>query len=281
VLKTSSGKLRRAATRDAYLDGRLGAGTRAVWVQLARLALRGAAARARQAGSRTVQIVFGLWAWAVGAAVAALGWLGVLTVPGLVRRRRVARVLAGAGLRLAGVRVRLEGEEHLPAGPHVLVCNHCSYLDSIVLGVLLPPRYAFVAKRELSGHWLTGKPLQALGARFVERTDTARSIEDTRALSASLAAGESLVFFPEGTFGAGKELLPLRMGAFVLAAQADVPLVPAVLSGTRKVLPASAVLPRPGAVALRIGKPLRATGFGWNDAVALRDEARKALEAKP
>jgi 1-acyl-sn-glycerol-3-phosphate acyltransferase len=191
----------------------------------------------------------------------------------------VARALAGAGLRLAGVRLTIEGVEHLPAGPHVLVCNHASYLDSIVLGVLLPPRYAFVAKRELCEYWLTGKPLRALGAKFVERTDTARSIEDTRALSASLAAGESLVFFPEGTFGAGKELLPLRMGAFVLAAQADVPLVPAVLSGTRKVLPANAVLLRPGAVALRISAPLAATGFGWNDAVALRDEARKVLQS--
>ena len=278
VLKTSSGKLRRAGTRDAYLEGRLGAGTHAVWLQLVRLAVRGAAARLRQAGSRSVQIVFGLWAWAVGAAVAALGWLGVLTVPGLARRRRVARALARTGLRLAGVRLALEGEEHLPAGPHVLVCNHASYIDSIVLGVLLPPRYAFVAKHELREYWLTGKPLRALGAKFVERADTARSIEDTRALSASLSAGESLVIFPEGTFGDTDGLLPLRMGAFVLAAQADVPLVPAVLSGTRKVLPPNSALPRPGAVTLRIGQPLRATGFGWKDAVALRDEARKVFE---
>jgi len=159
------------------------------------------------------------------------------------------------------------------------VCNHASYLDAIVLTALLPPRYAFVAKRELSKHWLTGKPLRGIDTQFVERADTARSIEDTRALSACLASGESLVFFPEGTFGPGEALLPLRMGAFLLAAQADVPLVPAVLSGTRKLLPANAVLLRPGAVALRIGKPLRAAGFGWNDAVALRDQARKLLQS--
>jgi 1-acyl-sn-glycerol-3-phosphate acyltransferase len=281
VLKTSSGKLRRAATRDAYLDGSLGAGTRAVWLQLARLAVRGAVARLRQAASRSVHVVFGLWAWAVGAAVAALGWLGVLTVPGLARRRRVARALARAGLRLAGVRLTLEGEEHLPAGPHVLVCNHVSYLDSIVLGVLLPPRYAFVAKRELREHWLTGRPLRGLGAKFVERADTARSIEDTRALSACLAAGESLAVFPEGTFSATEGLLPLRMGAFVLAAQANVPLVPAVLRGTRKVLPPNSVLPRPGAVTLRIEPPLTASGFGWSDAVALRDRTREVFLAPP
>jgi len=281
VLKTSSGKLRRAGTRDAYLDGTLGAGVRAVWLQLARLGLRGAWARLRRAGSRSVQIAFGLWAWSVGAAVAALGWIGVLAVPGLVRRRRVARALAGAGLRLVGVRFRLEGEEHLPAGPHVLVCNHGSYLDSIVLGVLLPPRYAFVAKRELSGHWLTGRPLRGLGAKFVERSDTGRSIEDTRALSACLAAGESLAVFPEGTFSANEGLLPLRMGAFVLAAQADVPLVPAVLSGTRKVLPPNSALLRPGTVTLRITPPLAAGGAGWSDAVALRDRTREVFLAPP
>jgi len=279
VLKTSSGKLRRAATRDAYVDGRLGAGTRAVWLQLARLALRGAVARLRQWAVRAVQIVLGLWAWAVGLVVALLGWLGVLVVPGLARRRRLAQTLARAGLRLAGVRLTLDGEENLPAGPHVLACNHASYLDSIVLGVLLPPRYAFVAKRELREHWLTGRPLRALGARFVERVDTARSIEDTHALSACLAAGESLAVFPEGTFGDAEALLPLHMGAFVLAAQAGVPLVPAVLSGTRRVLPANALLLRPGAVTLRIERPLVAGGSGWSDAIALRDETRKVLQS--
>ena len=280
VLKTSSGKLRRAGTRDAYLDGRLGAGTRAVWLQVARLGLRGAAARLRQAGGRAAQVGFGLWSWGVGLGVASAGWIGAQVVPGTARRRAVARALARAGLRLAGVRLKLVGAENLPAGPHVLVCNHASYLDAIVLTALLPPRYAFVAKRELCEHWLTGKPLTSLGARFVERTDTARSIEDTRALAACLAGGESLVFFPEGTFGPGRELLPLRMGAFVLAAQADVPLVPAVLDGTRQLLPAKAVLPRPASVTLRIEPPLAARGFGWNDAVALRDEARRVLGSR-
>jgi len=280
VLKTSSGKLRRAATRDAYADGRLGAGTRAVWLQLARLALRGAGMRLRQAGARAAQIAFGVWAWAVGATVAVFGWLGAVLIPGVTRRRALARRLARVGLRLAGVRLALEGEMRLPAGPHVLVCNHASYLDAIVLTALLPPRYAFVAKRELSEHWLTKRPLRAIAAQFVERTETARSIEDTRALSACLAAGESLVFFPEGTFAEREGLLPLRMGAFVLAAQADVPMVPAVLDGTRKLLPARAVLPRPAAVTLRIGAPLTAAGFGWSDAVALRDQARQALESR-
>jgi 1-acyl-sn-glycerol-3-phosphate acyltransferase len=85
--------------------------------------------------------------------------------------------------------------------------------------------------------------------------------------------------FPEGTFGNAEALLPLRMGAFVLAAQAGVPLVPAVLGGTRRVLPAKALLLRPGAVTLRIERPLVAGGFGWSDAIALRDEARRVLES--
>jgi acyl carrier protein len=279
VLKTSSGKLRRAATRDAYVAGRLGAGARAVWWQLARLAARGAAARLRRLALGAGRSVFGLRAAAVGGVVAAVGWPAALLVPGLERRRRLARALARTGLRLAGVKLSFSGDGNLPAGAHVLVCNHASYLDAVVLTALLPPRYAFVAKRELRSHWLTGLPLRALGTQFVERADTARSIEDMRALSARLAAGESLLVFPEGTFGDVEGLLPLHMGAFVLAAQADVPLVPAVLSGTRRLLPARAWLPRPAAVALRVEPPLAAAGFAWGDALRLRDEARKVLES--
>jgi len=282
VLKTSSGKLRRAATRDAYLAGSLGAGTRAVWLQLARLALRATAAWLRQAVVRVARTAFGLWAWGVGFVVVAVGWLGALIVPGIARRRRVARRLTRAGLRLAGVRLGCDGEQNLPAGAHVLVCNHASYLDAVVLAALLPPRYAFVAKRELREHWLTGRPLQSIGTRFVERADTARGIEDTRRLSACLSAGESLIVFPEGTFGAAEDLLPLHMGAFVLAAQAGVPLVPARLEGTRQLLPAFARLPRPAAVRLSIAPPLGSGGTGWGEAVELREAARKFLaRAKP
>ena len=278
VLKTSSGKLRRAATRDAYLAGRLGVGTHAVWWQLARLALRGSALRVRRGLMHVGQAGFGLWVLLVGTLIAAIGWPAASIVPGVARRRRLARRLARLGLRLAGLPLRIEGEEHLPAGAHVLVCNHASYADAIVLTALLPPRYAFVAKRELREHWFTGPPLAAIGTPFVERVDTARSIEDTQALSARLSGGESLLFFPEGTFGRAESLLPLHMGAFVLAAQADVPLVPAVLTGTRRLLPAGAWLPRPARVALRISPPLSASGFGWNSAVALREEARTVLQ---
>ena len=279
VLKTSSGKLRRAATRDAYAAGRLGAGRHAVWWQLVRLALRGAVLRGRQALGRVLQLGFGLWVFLVSVIIALIGWPAALLVRGVERRRRLSRRLARLGLRCAGIPVGIAGEENLPAQAHVLVCNHASYADAVVLTALLPPRYAFVAKRELREHWLTGRPLASLGTQFVERADTARSIDDTRALSDRLTAGESLLFFPEGTFREGEALLPLHMGAFVLAAQAAVPLVPAVLSGTRKLLPARARLPRPAKVTLRIAPPLAATGFGWSDAVELREAARKVLQS--
>jgi len=281
VLKTSSGKLRRAGTREAYLDGSLGAGSRAVWLQLARLGVRGAAVRLRQVAARAVGLVFGLWGWLVAAAVAVVGWSAALLVPGLDRRRRFGRALARVGLRLMGIRLAIEGEQNLPAGPHVLVCNHASYLDAVVLTALLPPRYAFAAKRQLSGYWLTGKPLRALGTLFIDRDDTARGIEDAKALAAALAAGQSLLIFPEGGFRGTEGLLPLRMGAFVLAAQAGVPLVPAALIGTRRLLPWPSWLPRPGKATLRIAPPLSPGGDSWADAVALRDAARKVLESGP
>jgi len=279
VLKTSSGKLRRAGTLDAYLDGTLGAGVRAVWLQLARLGLRGAWARLRQGAAATAKLATGLWAWAVVAVAGAVGWIGILLLPGVARRRRYARAMAGLALRLMGIRPALQGGSELPAGAHVLVCNHASYLDAIVLTALLPPRYAFAAKRELGEHWLTARPLLALGAVFVEREQTAGSIEGARTLAAALAAGQPLVVFPEGGFRETAGLQTLRMGGFVLAAEAGVPLVAAALIGTRRLLPWPSWLPRRGQATLRIAPPMWPAGPAWADAVALREQAREVLAA--
>lgn len=91
VLKTSSGKTRRAACRELYEQGRLGVTQRAPWRQWAALAATAAAARARRAWRSGGRLAWGLWAWAVFCTLAAVAWCAVLVVPGVARRRRAAR----------------------------------------------------------------------------------------------------------------------------------------------------------------------------------------------
>ncbi|WP_085998762.1 AMP-binding protein [Rhodoferax ferrireducens] len=280
VLKTSSGKTRRAACRELYEQGRLGTTQRPPWQQWAALAATAAAARVRRAIRTTGRLVWGLWAWAVFCTLAALAWGAVMVLPGVARRRRVTRALTRLLIRLIGLPLRVEGLARLPAaGPRIVVANHASYVDSMLLGAVLPPEFSFAAKRELADAALIGPALRRLGIAFVERVDAAQGIEDTKALQARVRAGESMVFFPEGRLRRASGLQPFKLGAFVIAAETATPVVPVALNGTRSLLRDGAWLPLRCAIQLTIGEAIPATGPGWSRALELRDAARKALAA--
>ena len=278
VLKTSSGKIRRAACRALYEQGRLGVTQRAPWRQLLALASEAAAAQAHSVRRSAALWAWGLWAWSVFVALSAVAWCAVMLLPGLGRRRRAAWTLARLATRLIRLPVQVQGLDRLPAhGARIVVANHASYLDAILLGAMLPPDISFVAKRELADAALIGPALRRLGAIFVERFDAAQGVDDTRALQARVRSGESLAFFPEGTFGRASGLLPFKLGAFVVAAETATPLVPVTLNGTRSLLRDQAWLPRRQAVQVLIGEPIAPAGKGWEHALELRDAARKAI----
>jgi 1-acyl-sn-glycerol-3-phosphate acyltransferase len=279
ILKTSSGKLRRGACREAYERGELGSRPPPAWRQLARLACEGATARLSRGARRLVELAWGLRALATAGALAPLAWIAVVAAPGLARRRRIAASFAGFAMRVAGIKVRVARAEREARGPAVVVANHASYLDSIVLMALLPGEYAFVAKRELRESFAIGHLLEAVGCLFVERFDAHEATLDAAALQSRLQAGESLVVFPEGTFSRDAGLLPFHMGAFLAAAAAGVDVVPVALRGTRAMLPDGARLPRPATVELIVGEPLRAPDSSWQSAVELRRAARAHILA--
>ncbi|MBS1222707.1 MAG: hypothetical protein H6R23_2327, partial [Proteobacteria bacterium] len=102
-------------------------------------------------------------------------------------------------------------------------------------------------------------------------------VEDTRALEARLRAGESVVFFPEGTFKSEPGLLTFRMGAFMLAARSGRPVLPVTLTGTRTLLRGESWRPHFSALQVQIGAPLSAAGEDWQAALQLRDSARRQI----
>jgi 1-acyl-sn-glycerol-3-phosphate acyltransferase len=278
VLKTSSGKTRRAACRALYEQGRLGVTQRPPWRQWVTLAAGAAAARERRAWHEASRLVWGLWAWGVVCALGVVAWGAVMVLPGVTLRRRVTRTLARAAIRLMGLPVRVEGLATLaPRRPIIMVSNHASYIDAIVLGAVLPPDFSFAAKRELLDVALIGPALRRLDMAFVERVDPGRGVEDTRVLQARVHAGESLIFFPEGGLRRASGLQRFKLGAFVIAAETATPVVPVTLNGTRSLLRDGAWLPRRSQVQVTIGEPIPATGPGWDPALALRDAARQAV----
>ena len=159
----------------------------------------------------------------------------------------------------------------------ILVANHQSYLDSLVLMAALPVRFAFVAKAELAANAVLRRVLQRLDVVFVERFDSRQAVEDTRRLKDLAATGQSLLFFAEGTFRRMPGLLPFHMGAFLIATENTMEVVPITIRGTRAKLRSESWFPRRGPVHLFIGPRLRGQAPGWDSALALRDEARRLI----
>jgi acyl carrier protein len=280
VLKTSSGKIRRAATRDVYLSGaigRQGAGFR--W-QVARIGLTSALAAARRGVRRVGATLYGLRAWAAFVLLAPVAWLMAVVTRPPPRAWRLCHYIARVFFKLGGIPVRAEGLELLPQGrPYVLVANHGSYLDGILLVGVLPEQHAFIAKREFLGHPISRLFLSAIGSEYVERFDSARGVEDVRRFTEHARKGEKLALFPEGTFTRQAGLRPFLMGAFVIAAEAGLPVVPVAIRGAREILRDATWFPSRGRVTIVVTAPIEPTGSGWTAAVELREKAHAAILA--
>jgi 1-acyl-sn-glycerol-3-phosphate acyltransferase len=167
-----------------------------------------------------------------------------LFVPSLKGRRRVAGAFSRGFFFIAGIPLKIEGMERLPDAPCVVVANHASYIDGIVAAAALPPDFAFVIKREMIRVPLASLLLRRLGSAFVERFDRHKSGSDTRRVWKLAAAGQSLVFFPEGTFDADRQVGRFLGGAFATAERAGMPIVAVAIHGTREVLPAGSLMVR-------------------------------------
>jgi 1-acyl-sn-glycerol-3-phosphate acyltransferase len=279
VLKTSSGKIRRAASRELYERGGRSAIEHAVWWQLMRLGISSVLPQLRRSLSRAAELLYGVYAWLCFWLLAPVTWAAA----SLARAQRISWRISRAGARalfkMTGTRLLVHGLENLPppGTPYVLVVNHASYLDGIALVSALPEPLTFVAKRELEDYFISHTYLRSIGAQFVERFDLQQGLADTEKLLALLGNGQALAFFPEGTFRRMPGLLPFRMGAFVVAAQARVPIVPVTLRGTRSILREGHWLPRRGTLNFIIGKPVPPGGEDWSAAIELRDIARREI----
>ena len=292
VLKTSSGKIRRRAMAELYESGELGspgAASRPLWLRLARLAAGGAGPALRRVARRAGELAYAGWVWS------ALALVGTVpAVAAMIARRpdfgfACARAVARAVFRIAGIRVTVEGDEHLPrTGACVLAANHASYLDGLVLSAALPRTVRFVAKAELRNNLLARWFLDGIGVLYVDRFDVARSVAHAGGLAEPLRAGHGILIFAEGTLHRMPGLLPFQTGGFMAAVEAEAQVVPVILRGTRSFMRDGTWFPRRVPLHVRIGPPVPPPAPGlapaggpdapdrsdWSRAVELRDTVR-------
>ena len=280
IPKTSSGKLRRDATKQRFLSGNLRSDAPPVWLQLAGLAAASSAGRIRAALGRIAGVAYGCYAVAMFALLLFPAWLYVLISPSRKSAARVTTAALRAYLKVAAWRVRVEGREHLRENaPRMLVANHTSYADIVVLMAMLGTDYHFVAKSEVMDMPFFRTFLRKLGHFAFRREDPRARLHQAEQIEDALRRGECVFVFPEGTFTAQSGVRPFHLGAFKAAIAAQREIVPIALDGTRRVLRDGAWLPRPGRITITICPPIAppSSAQDWQQIVRVRDSAREMI----
>ena len=284
VLKTSSGKIRRRAVRELFERERLGVGsTPALPLQILRLGRSAVLPLLRRVSGRVLEAAWAGWFWMAIGFAAMVAWPVAALGRSPRRARALLRRLAKALLALTCLRLRVEGAAGDGKGRgRVFVFNHASYVDGLVLSAALDPVPRYVVKSELRGFAFSRLFLAGIGCLFVERFERTQSTEDARAITTALADGAEIGIFAEGTLHRMPGLLPFQLGAFRAAVEANAPVVPVVLRGTRSVLRNESWFPRRGIVRVLVGEAIDPVSIDpglsvWERSVRLRDATRNVM----
>jgi fatty-acyl-CoA synthase len=273
VLKTSSGKIRRRAVREAYLAGTLGV-RQSVASQRVRLIANALAAWFTRSIGWPGRALFTVWILFVLLISLPVLWVSLaLRRPGR-HANRAAKRWARLVLTVCGLRPRVTGLENvrtLPSG--ILVCNHASYIDPIILMAAVPVEFHFVAKRALADYPLIGTVIRKAEHATIERAGLSDRLAGADEVERRLQEGELLVIFPEGGFVRAPGLRPFRLGAFRAAVDTGRAIVPVAIAGARHILPDGTWLFRHGPTSVTVGAPIEPQTDGWPEMVRLRDAA--------
>jgi 1-acyl-sn-glycerol-3-phosphate acyltransferase len=216
----------------------------------------------------------------ITAIAASLGILSCLVLPSGDGVLALARVWARLVLGLCRVRLVVEGRDKIrPPGPYVFLSNHQSQFDIPAAVLAIPIQFRVLAKQELFHIPIFGWALRLSGFVAIDRRNRDKAIASLDRAAERIRRGRSLLIFAEGTRSPDGRLLPFKKGAFVLAIQAGVPVVPLAIRGSRAVLPKGSLSIRPGIITVVVGDPIDPRPFSVDQKEALMTRVRSALEA--
>ncbi len=223
---------------------------------------------------------FALYAITLFAALVATFFLVAKPLRSVAAKRRVARTLARLFFRILRMPLTAKCLDRLPPEPHILLVNHSSFLDAIVLTALLPatPGYTFTTRQEFRAQSLLCPILRQVHVLVLDASERAHGA-NIDLMSAALRRGESLVIFPEGGFVSGPGLLEFHSGAFIVASRTEVDVVTVGLRGTRTALPLGTWSLRRVPISIEIGPAFKCISEQPAEVQTVSTAARAAMLA--
>jgi 1-acyl-sn-glycerol-3-phosphate acyltransferase len=181
-------------------------------------------------------------------------------------------------VRASGVKIVVHGEENLPPGGAVCICNHVSWFDVFAMASTLP-RATFVAKMELRKIPVFGSAAEAAGIVFIDRDNRKSAFDSYKLAAVAVQEGKRIVVFPEGTRGLDYALRQFKKGPFVLAITAEAPLIPTVVYGAIEVMGKGSFWVRAGTVHIHYLEPLSTRGHTYEERAQLMAETHARMDA--
>jgi 1-acyl-sn-glycerol-3-phosphate acyltransferase len=229
-------------------------------------------------------VIRSIWVW-LNLFVSTFSLSGIAVIASFLRLPtgvydRIGRTWSRWMLRVAGVWVRVEGAERVAeAQPRILVGNHQSWFDVFALAGTLPGPYRFVAKKELGKIPVFGRAWRGAGHISIDRGDTGSAVRTLDEAGRLMRRDRSsVIMFAEGTRSATGQLQPFKKGAFMLALQSGVDIVPFGISGSRAVLPKGGWRVAPGEIVVRIGDVIPTREYTFETRNQLMKRVRAEVE---
>lgn len=230
--------------------------------------------------------IYPLWQWLVYVPAVLLATLlaAIIVVPmAILVSPRLANLQVGARwgrvlTRLVPVKVTIEGMEQIDKSQsYVVVANHQSQFDIPVVYGFSGLDLRWVAKAEVGRIPFVAAGCRAIGHVFINRSDPEQARTAINRAVARLKPGTGLIFFAEGTRSRSGELMPFKKGAFRVALDQQLPVLPLTIVGTRDVLPADTLRLRPGHVRIIVHPPIDTRGLAMSELGELRRRTRAAV----
>ncbi len=229
-----------------------------------------------------LQRVFFAWAllWAtLMTVVCGIGTVITLSLTSNPRAFNFWSTVWGVGMAAGmGILIRTRFSEPLASDqPVVFAINHQVALDIPAVGSAIPIPFGWVAKEELKRIPFLGQAIRSSPSVFIDRSHPKKSVESMKRAGEKIRDGVSVAIFPEGSRSHSAELAQFKRGAFLLAIEAQVPVVPVTVINAHKLFNEKTKKARPGIMNIRIGTPIEITGWTRNDIPRLMEDVRDAM----